>query len=52
MVRRPVIVTDRAIVAEEKVPIVRVLLGWIMTDSPVPQMMMRIDDRRREGTGR
>lgn len=48
MVRRPVIATDRAIVAEEEVLVFLVLPDWIVPGLQVPQMTMRIDDRRGE----
>lgn len=37
-------------VAEEEIPAILVLLGRIVSGLQVPQMMMRIDDRRRESS--
>jgi hypothetical protein len=48
VVGRHVIAADLAVVAEEEVGVVLVLLGRVVARAQVPEMVVRIDDRQRE----
>jgi hypothetical protein len=52
IIRRQVVAADLAIIAEEEILVVLVLLGGIAPGLQVPEMMMGIDDRNREITRR
>jgi hypothetical protein len=48
IVRRHVVATDLAIVAEEEILVVLVLLGGVVARTQIPKMMVGVDDRHRE----
>ena len=52
IIRRQVVAADLAIVAEEEILVVLVLLGGIAPGLQVPEVMVGIDDRNREITRR